>query len=355
MRHRNQHALDLAGVLGRRHAAGGVGGDLVAEEVEVHPGLGAAAFAAAEDLAIEPAGGLEVADEEGEVERLGHGTLAGEDATTCGRPAPAEVPPGESVSGRYILQRMPHPPLPHSSVAPVSREAADASTPPMLKHWREVKAQHPQTILFYRVGDFYEMFHEDAELAARVLEITLTSRGDGVPLAGVPVKAAADYLRQLIGAGPPGGDLRAGRGPEARPGPGAPRGRGDGDARRHAAGRLARGRPEQLPRGARGCGRAGRARRDRPQHRRVSARDPGRRRRAPRRWDAWARRRSWCPATSGSGGRWRASTVRERWEFDPDLAREELARRFSLASLDGLGVGPEDAPRSAPRAPCFAT
>src|SRR4051812_29491613 len=71
----------------------------------------------------------------------------------------------------------------------------------MLKHWREVKAQHPQTILFYRVGDFYEMFHEDAELAARVLEITLTSRGDGVPLAGVPVKAAGEYLRQLIGAG----------------------------------------------------------------------------------------------------------------------------------------------------------
>src|SRR6478672_6679081 len=93
------------------------------------------------------------------------------------------------------------PASPHPSVAPVSREAADASTPPMLKHWREVKAQHPATILFYRVGDFYEMFHEDAELAARVLEITLTSRGDGVPLAGVPVKAAADYLRQLVAAG----------------------------------------------------------------------------------------------------------------------------------------------------------
>ena len=68
----------------------------------------------------------------------------------------------------------------------------------MLKHWREVKAQHPDTILFYRVGDFYEMFYEDAELAARVLDITLTSRGDGVPLAGVPVKAAAEYLRQLV-------------------------------------------------------------------------------------------------------------------------------------------------------------
>ena len=95
---------------------------------------------------------------------------------------------------------LPPPAFPHPSVAPVSREAA-SSTPPMLKHWREVKAQHPHTILFYRVGDFYEMFNEDAHLAARILDITLTSRGDGVPLAGVPVKAATDYLRQLVAAG----------------------------------------------------------------------------------------------------------------------------------------------------------
>jgi DNA mismatch repair protein MutS len=81
-----------------------------------------------------------------------------------------------------------------------SRDNA-APTPPMLKHWREMKGRHPDAILFYRVGDFYEMFYEDAELAARVLDITLTSRGDGAPLAGVPVKAAAEYLRQLVGAG----------------------------------------------------------------------------------------------------------------------------------------------------------
>src|SRR4029079_18744397 len=56
-------------------------------------------------------------------------------------------------------------------------------------------------ILFFRMGDFYEMFFDDAELGARVLNITLTARGDGVPLAGVPVKAAADYLRQLVAAG----------------------------------------------------------------------------------------------------------------------------------------------------------
>src|SRR6476646_1044936 len=80
-----------------------------------------------------------------------------------------------------------------------SRDSAGPA--PMLKHWREMKAKHPDAILFYRVGDFYEMFYEDAELAARILDITLTSRGDGAPLAGVPVKAAADYLRQLVGSG----------------------------------------------------------------------------------------------------------------------------------------------------------
>src|SRR5688572_32097666 len=70
-----------------------------------------------------------------------------------------------------------------------------------MQQYREIKARHQHAILFFRMGDFYEMFFEDAELGARVLGITLTSRGDGVPLAGVPVKAAAEYLRQLVGAG----------------------------------------------------------------------------------------------------------------------------------------------------------
>ena len=105
----------------------------------------------------------------------------------------------------------------------------------MLKHWREVKAQHPDAILFFRVGDFYEMFYDDAELAARVLDITLTSRGDGVPLAGVPVKAAAEYLRQLVGARAPGRHLRAGGGPQAGQGHRPARGGRDRHARRAAA------------------------------------------------------------------------------------------------------------------------
>ncbi|PKL93694.1 MAG: DNA mismatch repair protein MutS, partial [Gemmatimonadetes bacterium HGW-Gemmatimonadetes-1] len=72
---------------------------------------------------------------------------------------------------------------------------------PLLLQYRDIKAQHPDAILFFRMGDFYEMFYDDANIAARVLNITLTSRGDGVPLAGVPVKAAAGYLRTFIAAG----------------------------------------------------------------------------------------------------------------------------------------------------------
>ncbi|MEO8201742.1 MAG: hypothetical protein ABI679_14530 [Gemmatimonadota bacterium] len=77
----------------------------------------------------------------------------------------------------------------------------EPSGSPLLQQYREIKSRHKNSILFFRMGDFYEMFFEDAELASRVLNITLTSRGDGVPLAGVPVKAATEYLRQLIAHG----------------------------------------------------------------------------------------------------------------------------------------------------------
>src|SRR5438309_1329003 len=76
---------------------------------------------------------------------------------------------------------------------------------PLMQQYREIKARHPDAILFFRMGDFYEMFEDDAHLAARELGLTLTSRNNGgaaeVPLAGVPVKAAADYLRRLIAQG----------------------------------------------------------------------------------------------------------------------------------------------------------
>src|SRR5438067_12330185 len=76
---------------------------------------------------------------------------------------------------------------------------------PVMQQYRDIKARHPQTILFFRMGDFYEMFEDDAKLAARELGLTLTSRNNGgaaeVPLAGVPAKAATEYLRRLIGLG----------------------------------------------------------------------------------------------------------------------------------------------------------
>src|SRR5438874_13275719 len=76
---------------------------------------------------------------------------------------------------------------------------------PVMQQYRDIKARHPQTILFFRMGDFYEMFEDDAKLAARELGLTLTSRNNGgaaeVPLAGVPAKAATEYLRRLIAKG----------------------------------------------------------------------------------------------------------------------------------------------------------
>ncbi len=229
-------------------------------------------------------------------------------------------------------------------MAPVSREAADASTPPMLKHWREVKAQHPETILFYRVGDFYEMFHEDAQLAARVLEITLTSRGDGVPLAGVPVKAAAEYLRQLIGAGHRVAICEQVEDPKLAKGlvrrevvetvtPGA----------MLQEGWLAGARNNFLVAVARAEARVGLAAIDLSTGEFLLetldeaglAEALGRLGPA----EVVVPGELVLPADVGV-----LRTVRERWEFDPDLAREELARRFALATLDGLGVGPADAP-----------
>ncbi len=76
-----------------------------------------------------------------------------------------------------------------------------ASTP-LMQQYREIKSRHQDAILFFRMGEFYEMFYEDAELASKTLGLTLTSRNNGsaseVPLAGVPVKAAGEYLRRLI-------------------------------------------------------------------------------------------------------------------------------------------------------------
>lgn len=78
------------------------------------------------------------------------------------------------------------------------------STPVQRQYW-ELKNQQPDAILFFRLGDFYEMFFEDAQLASRVLGITLTARHKGteseMPMCGVPYHAAKEYLEQLVAAG----------------------------------------------------------------------------------------------------------------------------------------------------------
>jgi DNA mismatch repair protein MutS len=75
---------------------------------------------------------------------------------------------------------------------------------PLMEQYQAIKQRHPGEILFFHLGDFYEMFYEDAQTAARVLNITLTARQKGqtrIPMAGVPVRAASAYIRRLLAAG----------------------------------------------------------------------------------------------------------------------------------------------------------
>jgi len=76
---------------------------------------------------------------------------------------------------------------------------------PMLRQYFDAKEAHPECMLFFRMGDFYELFFEDAEVAAKELELTLTARSkdkqDPIPMAGVPHHAAAGYIRRLVDRG----------------------------------------------------------------------------------------------------------------------------------------------------------
>src|SRR5436190_23580206 len=76
---------------------------------------------------------------------------------------------------------------------------------PMMSQYLRLKAQHPDILMFYRMGDFYELFHEDAEKGSRLLDLTLTTRGQsaGTPIrmAGVPVHSVEQYLAKLVKMG----------------------------------------------------------------------------------------------------------------------------------------------------------
>ncbi len=205
--------------------------------------------------------------------------------------------------------------------------------------YRDIKARHREAILFFRMGDFYEMFYDDAEVGARVLGITLTARGDGVPLAGVPVKAAAEYLRQLIAAGHRVAICEQVEDPKLA----------KGIVRREVIETvtpgallqddwIAGGRNNWLVAIADG----GLAAVDLSTGEFVLERMPD-----AGLEDALQR---YAPAEVVLPVDVRLSvpdrvlrTARERWEFDPALGRDDLLRRFELASLDGLGVADGDA------------
>ena len=76
---------------------------------------------------------------------------------------------------------------------------------PMMQQYLKIKSEFPDTILFYRMGDFYELFFNDAKKAAQILDITLTARGQSggqpIPMAGVPYHAAENYIAKLVRQG----------------------------------------------------------------------------------------------------------------------------------------------------------
>ena len=209
---------------------------------------------------------------------------------------------------------------------------------PLMTQYRDIKSRHAGSILFFRMGDFYEMFFDDAELGARVLGITLTARGDGVPLAGVPVKAAAEYLRQLVAAGHRVAICEQVEDPKLA----------KGIVRREVVetvtpgallqdGWLAGTRNNWIVAAA-GTGLAAI---DLSTGEFVLERiDPDALGDALQRYGP---AEVVVPVGTGLSGNW-LRTEREPWEFDAPLAGDDLARRFELAGLDGLGIASDDAP-----------
>src|SRR5437868_11536885 len=109
-----------------------------------------------------------------------------------------------------IQQSIPLPPeAPPEPEATSANDAPAAEAPsrvtPMMEQYLEIKAAHPGLLLFYRMGDFYELFFEDAEIASKTIGIVLTKRGKhqgmDIPMYGVPVERSEDYLHRLMTAG----------------------------------------------------------------------------------------------------------------------------------------------------------
>src|SRR5690606_31401517 len=102
--------------------------------------------------------------------------------------------------GSVMLKR----PMSHTAAATEDDFLADGHTP-MMAQYLSVKEQYPDCLLFYRMGDFYEMFFDDALKASAALDITLTKRGrtngDDIPMCGVPYHSCDPYIAKLIQSG----------------------------------------------------------------------------------------------------------------------------------------------------------
>ena len=222
-----------------------------------------------------------------------------------------------------------------------------------MQQYREIKDRHQDAILFFRMGDFYEMFYEDAETASRALGLTLTSRNNGgaseVPLAGVPVKAAGEYLRRLVQQGYRVAICEQTEDPKQAKGivrrevietitPGAAFADDLLDETRnnflcavHVDGEKAGIAAADLSTG---------------EFRLVVTLlqdvEAAMSRLAPR--EILTARNTTATARPGIGEENALVTEREPWEFDPALASTEVARHFGVASVEGLGISDEDAP-----------
>src|SRR5215210_3156816 len=109
-----------------------------------------------------------------------------------------------NMSGPKATPEVPAPNGGDAAATPIAFGEAGSVTP-MMRQYQEIKAANPDSLLFYRMGDFYELFFQDAEIASRALGIVLTKRGkhqgQDIPMCGVPVERADYYLQRLIAAG----------------------------------------------------------------------------------------------------------------------------------------------------------
>jgi DNA mismatch repair protein MutS len=231
---------------------------------------------------------------------------------------------------------------------------------PLMQQYREIKARHQDAILFFRMGDFYEMFYEDAETASRILGLTLTARNNGgaaeVPLAGIPVKAAAEYLRRLVGQGHRVAVCEQVEDPKLA----------KGIVRREVIETITPGAvfADDLLDGARANYVAAIAMATRADEsvgiaaadlstgefrlaRAAAADAPALLARLAPREVLIARGAEGASPGGGLAPLLRAVdgalvTTREGWEFDPALGGDDLARQFAVRGLDGFGLGADD-------------